>query len=150
MKKLLNNIIALIMIFSLIILISCNKENKFKDSCHYYRAINGRDTADLSITMADHYFKGEFKIRYGNKAIMDSGYVRGKIAGDTLIGNYYYKSYGGLGESAPISLLMRNKKLIFGSGVVTNWMGFNYFNAEVPIDYESPKFIFKKVKKMVK
>lgn len=150
-KGLLKNItIMLFILFSLVFFISCNRKNKFREKYHYYRAINGRDTADLTISKSKNYFKGEFKIMYGSKAIMDSGYVRGKIVGDTLIGNYYYISYGGQGESLPITLLMRNKKLIYGSGVLTKWLGFRYFDTEIPIDFESPKYIFEKINENVK
>jgi hypothetical protein len=39
----------------------------------------------------DKYFMG-YEIFYGHKTMKDSGYVRGKIVGDTLLGAYYYKS----------------------------------------------------------
>jgi hypothetical protein len=35
---------------------------------------------------------GKYEIFYGHKTMKDSGYVRGKIVGDTLLGAYYYKS----------------------------------------------------------
>lgn len=146
-NNILNNItIKSILIFSLLFFISCTKEKKIKENFYSYQAISRRDTANLTITMSDHYFKGEFKIIYGSKAIMDSGYVRGKIVGDTLIGNYYYISYGGQGECMPITLLKKNKKLIFGSGALTKWLGFRYFDTDVPIDYEAPRFVFEKIK----
>lgn len=136
---------SLFLLLLLVFLIGCKRGRPFKETYSHYRAINRNDTADLSITTTKNFFKGDYKIIYGSKAIMDSGYVRGKIVGDTLIGNYYYISYGGQGESRPITLLMRNKKLISGSGALTKWLGFRYFDREVPIDYEAPQFVFEEV-----
>jgi hypothetical protein len=60
---------------------------------------------------------GKYEIFYGHKTMKDSRICTGgKIVGDTLLGAYYYKSYGGLGLSKPIALLMKEDKLLLGSG----------------------------------
>ena len=66
---------------------------------------------------------GKYEIFYGHKTMKDSGYARGKIVGDTLLGAYYYKSYGGLGLSKPIALLMKEDKLLLVTGVQSSVLG---------------------------
>ena len=112
----------LIMVLLITFMIGCNKR-KVEEKQHSFRAINGRDTAYLSLTTGDNYFMGKYEIFYGHKTMKDSGYVRGKIVGDTLLGAYYYKSYGGLGLSKPIALLMKEDKLLLGTGVQSSVLG---------------------------
>jgi hypothetical protein len=66
-------------------------------------------------------------MKYFMDIMKDSGYVRGKIVGDTLLGAYYYKSYGGLGLSKPIALLMKEDKLLLGSGVQSSVLGLFFY-----------------------
>lgn len=127
-------------------MIACNNR-KVEEKQHSFRAINGRDTAYLSLTTGDNYFIGKYEIFYGHKTMKDSGYVRGKIVGDTLLGAYYYKSYGGLGLSKPIALLMKEDKLLLGTGVQSSVLGLVFFTTDVPINYDQPIFISEKFQK---
>ncbi len=136
----------LITVSSVAIVFSCSHK-KVEESQNYFRAINGRDTAYLSLTTGDTYFIGKYEIFYGHKSMKDSGYVRGKIVGDTLLGAYYYKSYGGLGLSKPIALLMKEDKLLLGTGVQSSVLGLVFFTSEVPINYDAPAFIFEKIQR---
>ena len=68
--------------------------------------------------------------------------MRRKIVGNTLLGAYYYKSYGSLGLSKPIALLMKEVKLLLGSGVQSSLLGLVFFTTEVPINYDQPVSIF--------
>ena len=136
----------LMTIFVVVTLVSCSHD-KVQESHHTFRAINGQDTAYLSLTTGDRYFIGNYEIFYGHKTMKDSGYVRGKIVGDTLLGAFYYKSYGGLGLSKPIALLKKKDKLLLGTGVQSSVLGLVFFTSEVPINYDAPAFVFEKFQK---
>ena len=145
-KKIVKLMNLLIMLLLITFIIACNNR-KVEEKQHSFRAINGRDTAYLSLTTGDNYFIGKYEIFYGHKTMKDSGYVRGKIVGDTLLGAYYYKSYGGLGLSKPIALLMKEDKLLLGTGVQSSVLGLVFFTTDVPINYDQPIFIFEKFQK---
>jgi hypothetical protein len=145
-KKIVKLMNLLIMLLLITFMIACNNR-KVEEKQHSFRAINGRDTAYLSLTTGDNYFIGKYEIFYGHKTMKDSGYVRGKIVGDTLLGAYYYKSYGGLGLSKPIALLMKEDKLLLGTGVQSSVLGLVFFTTDVPINYDQPIFIFEKFQK---
>ena len=144
-KKIVTLVKQLIMLPLITFMIGCNNR-KVEEKQNSFRAINGRDTAYLSLTTGDNYFTGKYEIFYGHKTMKDSGYVRGKIVGDTLLGAYYYKSYGGLGLSKPIALLMKGDKLLLGTGIQSSLLGLVFFTSEVPINYDAPVFIFEKSK----
>ncbi|WP_413999756.1 hypothetical protein ACMDB5_04150 [Flavobacterium sp. W1B] len=139
-------ILASIAFLLLVLVIACDSKKESKANSVFYEAVNNRDTALLSIVTNGFSFNGNYEIIYGNKAIKDSGDVSGKIKGDTLIGTYNYKSYGGSWKRLPIAFLKKENKLILGNGVEGGYMGFVYFNPEVPLDFNSPKFIFEKTK----
>jgi hypothetical protein len=145
-KKIVKLMNLLVMLLLITFIIACNNR-KVEEKQHSFRAINGRDTAYLSLTTGDNYFIGKYEIFYGHKTMKDSGYVRGKIVGDTLLGAYYYKSYGGLGLSKPIALLMKEDKLLLGTGVQSSVLGLVFFTTDVPINYDQPIFIFEKFQK---
>ena len=144
--KILKSLTLLISVLSAAIIFSCS-HNKVQENQNSFRAINGQDTAYLSLTTGDTYFIGQYEIFYGHKTMKDSGYVRGKIVGDTLLGAFYYKSYGGLGLSKPIALLKKKDKLLLGTGVQSSVLGLVFFTSEVPINYDAPTFVFEKFQK---
>ena len=51
-------------------MIGCNKR-KVEEKQHSFRAINGRDTAYLSLITGDNYFMGKYEIFYGHKTMKD-------------------------------------------------------------------------------
>lgn len=126
-------------------LLGCNFNEKKTDPT-IYRAINGKDTAVISLSTAENRFWGQYEIRY-SKMGKDSGDVRGEIIGDTLRGVYKYISYGGSWKKAPIALLKKNDKLILGKGVASSLMDMPIYMSDVPIDYNNSIFIFEEVKK---
>lgn len=130
--------------FALLIglLFGCS-DKQFDDDKTYYRAINGKDTALLSIKIYENYFYGEYEMIYGKKG-KDSGVVRGQLYGDTLKGEYRYLSFGGSKSIRPICILNKEGKLHLGQGKIATYMGIPFFVKEVPIDYETG-FVFEKI-----
>jgi hypothetical protein len=137
---------ALFSILLLSILYGCNKEKKFKEKKSFYRAVNGKDTAFLSISLTQTHFTGMYEIRYGTLG-KDSGDIRGKISGDTLIGLYNYKTYGGNNNIVPIALLRRGNKIMWGKGLAMSYMNIHYFSHDAPIDYDNSEFVFEEINK---
>ena len=123
------------------------RENKEKHS--FYRAINGKDTAILSLTTYKNRFWGQYEIRYG-KMGKDSGEVRGEFIGDTLRGAYNYISYGGSLKQAPIALLKKNNKLLLGKGGASSLLDMPIYVPEIPIDYDNSAFVFEEINKSEK
>lgn len=126
------------------LLLGCTKKEISQDKFHY-RAINGKDTALLSITVYEDRFYGEYEMIYGKRG-KDSGAVRGQLYGDTLMGEYRYLSYGGSKSIAPFALLNREGKLRLGRGVKATYMGIPFYVKELPIDYELG-FVFEPIGK---
>lgn len=124
------------------LLFGCMKKDPIEDKFHY-RAINGKDTALLSITIYKDRFYGEYEMIYGKRG-KDSGAVRGQIYGDTLKGEYQYLSYGGSKSIAPFALLKKDGKFRLGRGLKSTYMGIPFYVKEVPIDYELG-FVFESI-----
>lgn len=137
-------IISLITLLLVMVISSCNSKNEVKNEPVFYTAIDKSDTAHLSISSTELHFKGNYEIWYGSRKIKDSGDVSGEIYGDTLIGTYNYMTYGGAWKRIPIAFLKRDKKLLLGTGEYGGYMGFVYFNPDVPLDFSNSKFIFEK------
>lgn len=123
------------------------KKQEFKEYRTFYRAVNGRDTAILSIGTHNKRFFGQYQIYYGSRAIKDSGNVDGTISGDTLRGKYKYRTYGGDINIVPIIFLKHDKKLVLGSGVAASFMHLVYYMPEYPIEFHNSKFVFNTVDK---
>jgi len=145
-SKFTNNII-LIALF-VVSIYGCDFREK-KEKRTFYRAINGKDTAILSLSTLENRFWGKYEIRYG-KMGKDSGEVRGEFIGDTLRGVYNYISYGGSLKQAPIALLKKNNKLLLGKGIVSSLMDMPIYVPEIPIDYTNSEFVFEEISKSVK
>lgn len=111
-----------------------------------YRAINGKDTAELKLNLDENKFYGTYKINYSGD-MLDSGHVRGDIKGDTLIGYLRYKPFGMAHfKRKPIALLKGDEgALIQGKGHVAVYMNIPYFWEKTPIKYDDPEFIFKPI-----
>nr|WP_121271189.1 hypothetical protein [Pedobacter schmidteae] len=116
------------------------------DSKTVYRAIDKNDTATLSLRLRDQDFDGQLEINYHN-LYTDSGGVTGIVKGDTLKGTYRFQHYGiETWRSIPIAILKKDDQLIMGSGAMEIYIGMTYFKKNAQIDYQNPKFVFKKVK----
>jgi hypothetical protein len=63
-------------------MIGCNKR-KVEEKQHSFRALMD-EIQPTYHTTGDNYFMGKYEIFYGHKTMKDSGYVRGKIVGDTF------------------------------------------------------------------
>lgn len=138
--------VALIIVYSFLVgslLYGCGFNKKEKKE--FYRAINGKDTAFLSLSSSENRFWGQYEIRYG-KTGKDSGQVRGEYIGDTLRGVFKFLSFGGSLKQAPIALWKKDNKLILGKGVVSSLLDMPIYMTEVPIDYKNPEFVFEPIK----
>lgn len=126
---------------------SCGNSSVEKDDAKtLYTAINKNDTAILKIKLTDKEFYGQLEINY-HGAYKDSGGVSGIIKGNTLKGTYRFQHYGiEKWHSMPIALLKKDDQLIMGEGLMEIYMGMYYFKKNVPINYQKPKFIFKKTR----
>jgi hypothetical protein len=123
---------------------SCNKrENKtFKK---FYKASKGDSTAFLSLVFTQNTFYGEYEIRYGLLG-KDSGAVRGNRIGDTLRGDFCYRSYGGDIKRAPFVLLENNQKLKQGTGLVSTYMTIPFY-VKGTLEFKDSNFLFEPIEK---
>lgn len=140
----LKSFFLLIIVFSLII--SCNSKDKKEEYKKVlYRAVNGSDTAILTLNINERRFYGSYEILYHSIG-KDSGDVRGDFRGDTLRGDFHYISNGGGWKRIPIALLKKNNKLYLGKGVIGTIYNLPCFIPEVPLEYKNAEFIFEEVK----
>jgi hypothetical protein len=110
-----------------------------------YRAIDKTDTARLQIILTDKVFEGQYEISHDG-VYKDSGDVNGVVKGDTLKGTFHYQSYGvEKWYRIPVAFLKKDQRLIMGVGSMQIYMNMTFFNKNIPIDYQHPKFVFKKV-----
>ena len=123
---------------------SCNKkENKtFKK---FYKASKGDSTAFLSLVFTKNTFYGEYEIQYGLLG-KDSGAVRGNRHGDTLRGDFCYRSYGGDIKRAPFVVLESNEKLKLGSGLVSTYMTIPFY-MKGTLEFKDSNFLFEPIEK---
>ncbi len=121
---------------------SCNKrENKtFKK---FYKASKGDSTAFLSLVFTKNTFYGEYEIRYGLLG-KDSGAVRGNRHGDTLRGDFCYRSYGGDIKRAPFVLLESNQKLKLGTGLISTYMTIPFY-VKGTLEFKESNFLFEPI-----
>lgn len=128
------NIVLIILITALIAACQAEPQTKF------YVGINGPDTAHLTLNIIDGSFYGKYEVR--KRSYTDrKGDIRGKIKGDTLLGDYHYFPYGGgTKKRIPIAFLQKDNELLMGKGVVSSYMGIPFFVSNIPIDYEDPEF----------
>jgi hypothetical protein len=123
-----------------------SKEKEPKTENLSYLAIKGRDTASLNLVITGTFFKGKYEVNY-HGSHKDSGDVKGRIKGDTLLGDYFFQHYGmEKWHRAPIALLKRNDQLVMGVGATETFLSKSYFRKGTVIDYDHVKFIFQRKK----
>lgn len=112
-----------------------------------FQAINKTDTAVLHLTKMGKHFYGKYQIFHSSYE-KDSGTVSGLISGDTLKGTFLYVPYYNSEElkRKPVAFLEQDGKLILGTGSVSVYLGIPFFSPDIPIKYNSPDFIFKKLR----
>lgn len=141
MQKHLKQIIVCIA-FALLLFTGCKKGNNDTDKPLRYIAENGKIKGILDLNIVGTEFYGRYEIVNGVNG-SDIGQVRGKIKGDTLIGNYYYKPWAGTNKKRiPIALLKKEGYLLEGKGVVVEFVNIPHFSPDIPIDFSNPRFIF--------
>ena len=123
----------------------CSRPNEVENSAIQtsYIAINGLDTARLDLVIKGTSFKGTCAINFNNKYI-DSGEVRGRVHGDTLLGDFHYLHYGLEWKRIAIAFLKKDGQLVMGEGKQSIYLNIPFFRAGQPIRYDSVKFVFKK------
>lgn len=131
-------------ITAVFLIYSCNKKENGKIR-KFYKASKGEDTAFLALTFTKNTFYGEYEIRYGLLG-KDSGAVRGNRIGDTLRGDFCYRSYGGDIKRAPFVLLESNQKLKEGTGLVSTYMTIPFY-VKGTLEFKDSNFLFKPIEK---
>lgn len=121
---------------------SCSKRES-KTFKKFYKASKGDSTAFLSLVFTENTFYGEYEIRYGLLG-KDSGAVRGNRIGDTLRGDFCYRSYGGDIKRAPFVLLKSNQKLKQGTGLVSTYMTIPFF-VKGTLEFKDSNFLFEPI-----
>lgn len=111
----------------------------------HYVAISKRDTGMLKLSRYKDNFFGQYILKHG-KGNSDSGEIRGKIIGDTLIGDYFYFPASGTKKKrVPFTLLTSGNTLKLGKGAISRFLDIPYYSPETPIDYEEDAFIFHEI-----
>lgn len=126
------------------LLYSCNKREN-KTFRKFYKASKGDSTAFLSMVFTENTFYGEYEIRYGLLG-KDSGAVRGNRIGDTLRGDFCYRSYGGDIKRAPFVLLEKNQELKLGAGLISTYMTIPFY-VKGTLEFKDSNFLFKPIEK---
>ena len=132
----------------LLLFYSCNQSNALMPKPHSssYIAISGTDTARLDLTVTGTSFKGKCAINFSNN-YLDSGRVRGRLYGDTLLGDFHYLHYGLEWKRVSFALLKRNNTLIMGEGDQGFYFGIPYFKPDTPLRFDSVKFVFRDIRR---
>jgi len=127
---------------ALLLFIACGKGNNDSEKPLRYIAENGKLKGILDLNIVGTEFYGRYEIINGVNG-SDIGQVRGKIKGDTLIGNYYYQPWAGTNKKRiPIALLKKDGCLLEGKGVVVEFVNIPHFSPDIPLDFSKPRFIF--------
>lgn len=121
---------------------SCNKREN-SSIRKFYKASKGDETAFLSLVFTKNTFYGEYEIRYGLLG-KDSGAVRGNRYGDTLRGDFCYRSYGGDIKRAPFVLLESNEKLKLGTGLISTYMTIPFY-MKGTLEFKDSSFLFEPI-----
>lgn len=128
----------------ILLLLSCNKRENTSIR-KFYKASQGDETAFLSLVFTKNTFYGEYEIRYGLLG-KDSGAVRGNRIGDTLRGDFCYRSYGGDIKRVPFVLLERNGKLKQGTGLISTYMTIPFY-MKGTLEFKESNFLFEQIEK---
>lgn len=106
-------------------------------------ATRNGDTAIATLHITSETFKGVLEINY-NGAYIDSGDVKGRVKGDTLIGDYHFQHYGlRPWKRKPIAFLKKGNRLVMGTGTIQYTWGRIHFDARDSILFPDTNFVFK-------
>lgn len=139
-KNTLKKLLFLTAVFFL--LQGCNKKENGSIR-KFYKASKGKDTAFLSLVFTKSTFYGEYEIQYGLLG-KDSGAVRGKRHGDTLRGDFCYRSYGGDIKRVPFVLLESEKTLKEGTGLISTYMTIPFY-VKGTLEFKESNFLFEPI-----
>lgn len=106
-----------------------------------YRAVSGRDTAILYITQKGTAITGNLRFTFAN-GNTTTGLLKGTLKGDTLLGDYLFKTEQGIWYRNPLAFLQRGNQLTMGIGQMEFAWGRGYFKKNEPIDYDKGRFVF--------
>jgi len=107
-----------------------------------YIAIDGRDTATITLKTGNDVVTGKLIFRMYNKEDND-GFVRGAFKKDTLFVDYSFrKGTNRIVYKNPMAFLKKNGQLILGIGKMENMFGRTYFRKDIPIDFYEGRFTF--------
>ncbi|WP_313804584.1 hypothetical protein [Flavobacterium sp.] len=102
---------------------SCETE---ESAWKFYQASAKENSALLQVQSKAGQFYGHCKIQYA-EGVVDSGEVRGIVAGDTLRGIFNYVSYGGTRAVKPFLLLKSGDTLKQASGTTYTYLEIPYY-----------------------
>ncbi|PKB15022.1 hypothetical protein [Flavobacterium sp. 5] len=143
-KYLVRRLFLAVVVVVVFMLYACNKKENGSIR-KFYKASKGDDTAFLSLVFTKTTFYGEYEIRYGLLG-KDSGAVRGNRHGDTLRGDFCYRSYGGDIKRVPFVLLESNQNLKEGTGLISTYMTIPFYLKET-LEFKESNFLFKPIEK---
>lgn len=105
-----------------------------------YQAIDGADTAHLSVGSVKDKVMGELSFNFKEKQ-NTSGTIEGSYHGDTLFVDYSYK-INGANFKNPLVFLKEDSTFYQGYGIIITYLGRTSFDQKVPIDF-TKGFVFK-------
>jgi len=107
-----------------------------------YMAIDGKDTAIMTLKSGNEVVSGKLVFRFSNKEAND-GFVRGAFKKDTLFVDYSFrKGTKQIVYKNPLAFLKKDGQLILGIGKMENMFGRTYFRKDIPIDFYEGRFTF--------
>lgn len=107
----------------------CGCQQKPEPVSRHFKAVNGDQTALLTIAETENAFFGRFELQYGALG-KDAGTVEGVKIGDTLKGRFSYLSYGGSNKMAPFVLLKWGTGYKLGTGQAAHYMNIPFYSPE--------------------
>lgn len=141
---------AVVIAAGITIIYGCNQSDSNKSAnadrkgvtTKCYQAVYEQDTVTLSYDQKGTVISdGRLTFRYGDGKL-DDGTLKGLMKGDTLIGEYSFKSHDGRWYRNPVAFLAKDNKLVLGVGKFEVAWGRTYFKKNEPIDYDKGRFVF--------
>ncbi|MBD3749408.1 MAG: hypothetical protein IE931_07925 [Sphingobacteriales bacterium] len=105
-----------------------------------YQAIDGADTAHLSVGSVKDKVMGELSFNFKEKQ-NNNGTIEGSYHGDTLFVDYSYK-INGTNFKNPLVFLKEDSTFYQGYGTIITYLGRTSFDKKAPIDF-TKGFVFK-------
>ncbi|MCI0921226.1 hypothetical protein IP023_07660 [Sphingobacterium rhinopitheci] len=128
-------------LYSSIIVLLWSSCNTNVEKAEEYVAIYKKDTAYLSLTIYKDTYHGNMRVKGVGKDT-ELGKVRGKIMGDTLIGDFIYTPYRTKYEKRKAFVLLRQGNILLqGNGLQHVYMGIPYYDP-ASISFDNPTFVF--------